>query len=127
MARLIPGSALEDPKATDGEKRLIRTLMQTLDDTYYVWYQPKLAQSRRPDVLVYLPAVGLVIYEVKDWTIAQIRAANPDTWEVEFGTVAKNETNPFKRARDYFYEFSRALSGEPLLLSADETRKGKRN
>ena len=77
MAILIPESAFEDEGLTQGERRLLRRLQQHLDDSCIVWYQPRLAGARQPDIVVYVPEVGLTIYEVKDWSSeAIVRALN---------------------------------------------------
>jgi hypothetical protein len=72
MARLIPDSAFSDPEMTPGERRLIRNLYQTLEDSCIVWYQPHLPSSRRPDLIVYIPTIGLILYEVKDWSLENV-------------------------------------------------------
>ena len=82
MARLIPESVFSDAEITVGEKRLIRNLYQNLEDSCIIWYQPNLPSSRRPDLIVYIPNIGLILYEVKDWSLDQIITANADSWQV---------------------------------------------
>ena len=125
MARLIPDTALTSSEITPGEKRATRALYQHLDDTAIIWYQPKLPQSRRPDIIVYLPCVGLILYEVKDWRISSIHKVNPDFWEIRFGEEVKSETNPFKRVRNYYFDLNAKLIKEPSLIQQDPRWKGK--
>ncbi len=125
MARLIPESVFSDSDITVGEKRLIRNLYQNLEDSCIIWYQPKLPSSRRPDLIVYIPNIGLLLYEVKDWSIDQIISANADSWSVKFNSSIENRTNPFKQARNYFYKLSDRLKLETLLLSDEKKFQGR--
>src|SRR5215467_5706468 len=99
MARLIPDSAFSDPEMTTGERTLVRKLHQTLEDSCILWYQPKLTSSRRPDLILYLPAIGLILYEVKDWSAGNIIRATADYWEVKKGERIETLMCPFKQAR----------------------------
>lgn len=125
MARLIPDSAFSDPEMTPGERRLVRNLYQSLEDSCIVWYQPHLPSARRPDLIVYIPTIGLILYEVKDWSLENVVSANADFWDVKFNGEIKSETNPFKRVRVYFYKLTERLNREEILISKDERHKGK--
>jgi hypothetical protein len=125
MARLIPDSAFSDPEMTPGERRLVRNLYQSLEDSCIVWYQPNLPSARRPDLIVYIPTIGLILYEVKDWSLENVISANADSWDVKFNGEIKSETNPFKRVRGYFYKLIDRLNREEMLISKDERHKGK--
>jgi len=125
MARLIPESVFSDAEITVGEKRLIRNLYQNLEDSCIIWYQPNLPSSRRPDLIVYIPNIGLILYEVKDWSLDQIITANADSWQVKFNGKIESRTNPFKQARNYFYKLSDRLKQETILLSDAENFQGR--
>jgi hypothetical protein len=61
MARIIPVSAFQDPEITQGEKKTITYFFEKLDNSCIIWYQPKLKNSRRPDIIIYIPNIGLII------------------------------------------------------------------
>lgn len=125
MARLIPESVFSDPDITVGEKRLIRNLYQNLEDSCIIWYQPNLPSSRRPDLIIYIPNIGLLLYEVKDWPINSIISANADTWSVNFNGKIESKTNPLKQAKNYFYKLSDRLKQETFLLSDKDGFEGR--
>ncbi len=125
MARLIPDSALTADEMTLGEKKLVRGLRDHLDDECIVWYQPKLPRERRPDVIVYMPGTGLILYEVKDWSINNIVNANPDVWEVKHGERREQHTSPFKQARGYFHELQERCKRVPNLVCSDGNHSGR--
>ncbi len=125
MARVIPDSAYSDPALTVGERKLVRALQYHLDDSAIVWYQPKLATARRPDVIVYVPGIGLLLYEVKDWSLGSIVRANADTWTVRHGAEERAQTNPLKQARGYFHGLKERLRAEPGLVDDGPLHQGR--
>ena len=126
MAIVIPDSAFGDTNITDGEKKVLRTLRDALDDSVVIWYQPKLRKARRPDIIVYVPALGIVLYEVKDWAVDQILKANPDEWDIDFNSSIRQHTDPYKQASGYYYNLSRVLQRKKSsLISKDGKHDGK--
>lgn len=125
MARLIPDSAYSDENLTLGERKLLRSLHYHLDDSAIVWYQPKLAASRRPDVIAYVPAIGLLLYEVKDWSLPNVVRATADTWTVRQGAAERAHTNPLKQARGYFHGLKERLRDEPGLVDDGPLHQGR--
>lgn len=124
MAVLIPESALENAQ-TPGEKALLRVLRDSLDDACIVWYNPKVEGSQRPDVLVYVPTLGLTILEVKDWSTDAIVDANPDSWRVIEQGKTKSKTCPLKQAKEYFYRLSTSFQRTNTLISDAPPHEGK--
>jgi hypothetical protein len=125
MARLIPDTAYSDEHLTLGERKLLRAVQYHLDDSAIIWYQPKLAASRRPDVIAYVPAVGLLLYEVKDWSLPNVVRATADTWMVRQGAAERAYTNPLKQARGYFHRLKERLRGEPGLIDDGPLHQGR--
>ena len=126
MAIVIPDSAFEDRSITDGEKKVLRTLRDALDDSVLIWYQPKLRKARRPDIVVYVPALGIILYEVKDWAVDQILKANPDEWNIDFNSSMRQHTDPYKQASGYYYNLNKMLQRKKsLLISKDDKYYGK--
>ena len=56
------------PPLTEGEEALLRFLDENLPEAWNIYAQPYV-NDMRPDVVVVKPEVGLVVYEVKDWTL----------------------------------------------------------
>lgn len=98
MAILITENAFSSDQISAGERRSLRTLQNGLDDSALLWYEPQLADMRRPDIIAYIPTLGLLLYEVKDWSISNILEANPDTWKIKSGSPKKMQS-PYKQAR----------------------------
>ena len=125
MAIVIPESAFSDANITTGEKKALRTLQDGLDDSVFLWYQPKLSKSRRTDIIAYVPDLGIILYEVKDWTVDSIVHANPDVWTVEFKTTIKKVKNPYVQARDYYFNLNGMLQGRESFVDNYGTYQGK--
>jgi hypothetical protein len=71
MAIMIPNDVEEF--GTEGERVFFNFLRSVAkpDFRYIAWYLPDI-RDREPDFLLYCEDVGLVIFEVKDWTLNQI-------------------------------------------------------
>ena len=54
---------------TEGENKLARCLDDTLPEEWMIFVEPYLNGSR-PDIVVFNPEVGVMIYEVKDWNLS---------------------------------------------------------
>ncbi len=111
MAILIPDSVFSDPDITLGERKTLRALRDGLDDDVLIWYEPNLEGSSRPDIIAYIPELGIVLYEIKDWSLDSVLRANPDMWEVDFNSSAKSVTSPYEQARRYYFTLNKSLQG----------------
>ena len=100
MAIMIPNDVEEF--GTDGERVFFDFLRSVAkpDSRYIVWYLPDI-KDREPDFLLYCEDVGLVIFEVKDWTLSQIREANPHSFLLDMGGKTEPRRNPLQQAHDY--------------------------
>lgn len=126
MAILITENAFSSDSITAGERKSLRTFQNGLDDSALLWYEPQLVGMRRPDIIVYIPALGLLLYEVKDWSINNILEANPDTWKVKHGSSTKKTQSPYKQARKYlFNNLSKTLEKKDCLLTKEGEHEGK--
>jgi len=129
------------PHAPDGckpgERVVFNALKRNLPDDYFVWFEPTLfgeKKSARPDFVVLGADIGLVIVEVKDWSIEGIHSANRDTFEIYEGRYVVPRTNPGEQIRSYeitlMNEIERYRNTDPdrykLLLRKGGKYKGKR-
>ncbi|BAQ60552.1 DNA helicase II related protein [Geminocystis sp. NIES-3708] len=84
MAKVFP--SLEQfpnlrQKPTDGESHLINFLINNLDDSYEIYFQPFL-NGDRPDIILMREYSGVMIIEVKDWHLENYRINQKKQWEV---------------------------------------------
>ncbi|MDQ2835265.1 MAG: AAA family ATPase [Acidobacteriota bacterium] len=134
MAEMIPESIASRKEATSGEKRVFRVLRDALrpDEEYIVWFEPKTA-ALLPDFLVWSEEWGLLIIEVKDWSISrsfpddpqsQILDVTSERWTVRLGGVEQKHDNPVQQARKCFLKYKELIQKSPDLLQADGSYQG---
>lgn len=63
------------PPLTEGEKTLLKFLDNELPESWSLYAQPYV-NDMRPDVVALNPYVGLVVFEVKDWSIGRYSFEN---------------------------------------------------
>jgi len=124
MAMMIPNDI--DEFKTDGERRFYRFLESAAkpDKKYTTWYLPDI-EGREPDFILFCEDMGLIIFEVKDWTLEQIKEANPRTFLLKIGREQRSLKNPLQQARDYFESLFAKIRADGRLLSRDQEHYGK--
>lgn len=119
-----------------GEQTVFNALKRFLPDDYFVWHEPTLfgeKRSARPDFVVLGRDIGLILIEVKDWSLDRIQSANRDTIELNLGSRLDVRTNPEKQAemnlRALREEINRYRLTDPdkyeSLLATSGFHKGK--
>jgi hypothetical protein len=95
MATMIPENV--EAFTTEGEKQFYKFLESVAkpDSRYITWYTPDI-KGKEPDFILFSQEVGLVIFEVKDWVLEQIREANPQYFRLEIGNEIESRKNPFQ-------------------------------
>lgn len=118
MAELIPETL---PSAsTAGEKRVFAALSRLPDDCL-VYYEPVIAK-RYPDFIVILPAVGVLIIEVKDWRLAELSNLSAEAIAINRRGVETVVMHPRKQARGYMLRLMDQCRRHPqagLLMQSD--------
>ncbi len=124
MATMIPSGV--DQFTTEGERQFYRFLERVArpDSRYLSWYLPDI-RGKEPDFLLFSDEVGLVIFEVKDWALEQIREAGPQYFVLDIGGKTEKRRNPFQQARDYFADVMDRIREDGVLLSSDPRFAGK--
>ncbi len=124
MATMIPSDV--DQFTTEGERQFYRFLERVArpDSRYLSWYLPDI-RGKEPDFLLFSDEVGLVIFEVKDWALEQIREADPQYFVLDMGGRTEKRRNPFQQARDYFADVMNRIREDGVLLSSDPRFAGK--
>jgi superfamily I DNA and RNA helicase len=124
MATMIPADV--HAFTTDGEGIFYR-LLQTCakpDDGYIAWYQPDIA-GREPDFILYAPDAGLIIFEVKDWALDQILAADPQYFTLYLEGKEEQRRNPVQQIREYFGQVMDRIKQDGHLVSKDSYTYGQ--
>lgn len=124
MATMIPDSI--ESFTTEGEKQVYHFLARVAkpDLDYIVWYSPDI-KGREPDFILYNDDVGLIILEVKDWSLEQILEADRKQFRLYMNGREESRKNPFQQAMGYFYACRDAIAKDGELLSADPANHGK--
>jgi hypothetical protein len=123
MALMIPDEV--QGFTTDGEERFYRFLSAVAkpDNSYLAWYLPNI-QDKEPDFILYSDSIGLVIFEVKDWVLDQIREANPHQFTLEIKGEIRSRKNPLQQARDYIGDLKDKIKAEGKLISDNPVHHG---
>jgi len=124
MATMIPPD-VED-FATNGERQFYSFLQSVAkpDPAFIVWYCPDV-EGREPDFIVYHDQVGLLIFEVKDWSLHQIIEADPKRFKLTINGAEESRTNPLEQAHQYRTQVFQAIQHDGHLLSRDPAHYGK--
>lgn len=123
MAYMIP-ETLNSLEATTGETALFKLLQNKLSDDVYVWFNIPIKQ-RFADFVILDPKLGLLILEVKDWQLSQIKEINPKYIVIETSKGQKSCINPLNQARNYALQIVDLLASDPLLVQSSNDYKGK--
>jgi hypothetical protein len=124
MALLIPDKV--EQFTTEGERQFYRFLEGAAkpDARFIAWYTPDI-KGKEPDFLLYGPDIGLVVFEVKDWSLDQIRKADPHTFTLDIDGRTESRKNPLLQARQYLYDVMDRIQKDALLISREPRHAGK--
>ena len=67
---------------TEGERYLIDSLKETLDDRFEIYYQPFL-NGDQPDIIVMRKNYRVMIVEVKDWDLSSYYIDSKKQWKLK--------------------------------------------
>ncbi len=116
MATMIPSDI--EVFTTLGEKSFYRFLQVVAkpDQRYLCWYLPDIS-GREPDFILYSEDVGLIIFEVKDWSLDQIISADSQNFTLFMADKEEKRQNPLHQAREYFYWVLGRIKEDAVLVS----------
>ncbi|MFY9316402.1 MAG: 3'-5' exonuclease [Burkholderiales bacterium] len=107
---------------TSGERRFARRLESHLEDDYVCWYNvPVRAWTQHPDFLILHPRRGLLVIEVKDWKLENIRAMDRLTATLQVDGREVRKSNPLEQAKQYSFGVCRLLESDPALVGEPGT------
>ncbi|ATX77097.1 DEAD/DEAH box helicase [Reinekea forsetii] len=103
MAKLFP--SLENinrltVKPEPGELYLLEQLSLKLSDDFEIYFNPYL-DADRPDILILIEKVGVVVIEVKDWNFAHYEVDSSNAWYVLKDGKKHNKKSPHQQALKY--------------------------
>jgi hypothetical protein len=127
MARFLNSIGSGGQAATTGERRFGERLRTLLEDDYLCWHNVPIGPARQyPDFVVLHPARGILIFEIKDWKLENIRSLTKHSIDIltPEGAV-KAVANPLEQARGYCMTIVNKLSTDPQLQDPSERYRGK--
>jgi hypothetical protein len=112
--------------ALDGERQVYLFLKEVAKPRQKVicWFKPEILGSE-PDFVLYCQNHGLIVIEVKDWAIQQIKEANPESFTLFISGKYEKRSNPFRQARGYVHALMEALKKAQCFASDDPSHPGK--
>lgn len=122
MALVIPDSI--PSKASKGEKMLFRLLRDELPDDFFVYYEP-ITSGFYPDFIILSPSFGLLILEVKGWSVKQIHKADSFFFDIEQDGQLEHCQSPMRQAKGYLDTLLSKLKGYSILCQDDGDYQGK--
>jgi len=121
-------------KASAGEDRIF-AILKNLPDDCTVYYEPEYrrkGQTQRPDFIVVMPDVGVLVIEVKGWYARDIQSANSTSVVTKIRDHVETHRHPLKQASDYMFalfdrtrEFAATHPEAQRLFHTQGERTGK--
>lgn len=109
-----------------GERRLALRLEDKLEDDYLCWYDVSIGhRTLHPDFVIFHPARGLLVLEVKDWKLATIATIDRAQVGLRVADAVKHVPNPLEQARQYMFAVTNRMEQDPQLVLRDGPHKGK--
>jgi len=126
MAIFVPSLNSCLGKMQSGERRLARCLEALLEDDYLCWYElPVGKRQRYTDFIILHPGRGLLLLEVKDWKLDNIRDINRVTVSLLTNNGLVTKSNPLEQARQCTYQLVNQLEKDPQLVRQSGQYKGR--
>jgi len=127
MARLINSLDERSRSVTPGERRFARRLEGLLEDDYLCWYDVPIGPKRlHPDFVVLHPRRGLLILEVKDWSLSALRRIDKHHVDLITGCGSiKRVPNPLEQVRQYAHAVVDRLATDPQLQQQSANFHGR--
>lgn len=99
-SREVIGKAKQKP--TEGEIFLLEFLASYFGDHVEVYFQPCF-NGDRPDIVLMSPKLGVIIIEVKDWSLERYSIDSNNKWSVK--SIQQRIKSPFQKVFTYKKNF----------------------
>jgi len=123
MALMIPSDF--DDFTTPGEREVYFFFQEYAkpDSKFTCWYSPDI-EDREPDFVLFSRDLGLIIIEVKDWTLENILYLDKFHAKIQTRKGIKNRDNPFAQSSKYLIDFKEMIQNEGTLISKNPAHHG---
>lgn len=126
MATLIPALGTCTSRMTSGERRFAQRLEQKLESDYLLWYDVPIGPGNaHPDFVILHPRRGILILEVKDWRLDNLREVTRQEVALLTAVGLKRLVNPLEQARQYAHAVSDLLERDPQLTFSSGKLAGR--
>lgn len=115
MGILYP-STIDNSKISKSELDVYMFLKNILPDNYYVFYDIRV-NNLKPDFVIVSPELGVIILEVKAWSLNFIKSSNVNNFALNNGNLEKNPLEQAEYYRQNAIEY--ILGKEPKLLQTE--------
>ncbi len=128
MARMYPEDIAASERTSEGEKETFRFLREAArpDRDFICWREPPIgSKGKKPDFVLFSNRFGLLVLEVKDWSIDQIISYTPTEFQVRISKKKHKKRNPDKEAKEYVNTLMERLREIPEFLTDAGPRPGQ--
>jgi hypothetical protein len=112
--------------ATRGERELFQRLREALADRsdIIVWHGVHVC-GVEIDLVVFVPELGIIVIEVKDWSLDAVTTAGPDEWTAVLNDHVETHTSPYSQARSGSQAVRNAMRGYDALCHQNGLYAGR--
>jgi hypothetical protein len=128
MARMYPEDIAASEGTSEGEKETFRFLREAArpDRDFICWREPPIgSKGKEPDFVLFSNRFGLLVLEVKDWSIDQIISYTPTEFQVRISKKKHKKRNPDKEAKEHVNTLMERLREIPEFLTDAGPRPGQ--
>jgi hypothetical protein len=128
MAKMYPEDIGAFEKTTEGEKESFRFLREAArpDRDFICWHEPPIgSKGKEPDFILFNNRLGLLVLEVKDWSIHQIISYTPIEFQVRVSKKIHKKRNPDKQAKAYVNALMERLREVPEFVTDEGPHAGQ--